>query len=126
MGNETAKKYFRCSVDGSGPKFFCNYGGYHYTLRFAGNPIYLLEHFYAKEGGSQAEFDAVYALQKEGKPLAGYPGALERLKKAASKADEMISALKDIALGGKSPFVMYVSPYDESMIPKGLEADERV
>ncbi len=126
MGNEPVRKYFRCSVDESGPKFFCNHENKHYTIRFAGRPMLILEHFYVKTGGSREEFMEVYNLARERKDVSGYPGAKERLKEAAEMADVVVSALKDVALSGKSPIVMYVSDYDEQKVPKHLESDERV
>lgn len=126
MGKEPARKYFRCSVDDSGPKFFCNHEGFHYTLRLAGKPMLILEHFYVEAGGQREDFQTVYELAKEHKPLTGYPGALDQLKQAIVDSNKTVSALKDIALTGKSPFVMYISEYDDSKVPRHLEADERV
>lgn len=58
------KIYPRLIKDENGLKFHFDNGNSHYTLRFAGNPLLLLEYLYIQRGG--VDFQNAYNAAKDG------------------------------------------------------------
>ena len=80
----------------------------HFTVRFAGNPMLVLEYLYIHRGG--ADFFKTYETVKAGGKCEG----ADLLKKCAKDVAEFTDALALMADNQKSPFVIYVNDYSEN------------
>lgn len=87
-----------------GIRFHFNSEKKHYTLRFAGRPLLLLEYYYKKRGGK--DFEATYLLAKSGKI---HTPEVKLLIESANAVSELFEIITDIQENGKSTFVLYVN-----------------
>lgn len=104
------KLYPKASKDESGIKFFFDHGWFHYTLRFAWNPIMLLEFLYKKKWLD--DFYKVYDELKQGK--VSDHGLI--LKQCAKEVQEHLELLEYISDNKKSPYVIYVKEFNDFKI----------
>ena len=89
-------------------KFFFNDNDRHYTLRFAGKPLFLLEKaFYVLWG---KDFNKVYT-QRDFTNEAD----LEALKKAIAKVEDTLTIIEEIYKEGMSAFVIYADDFKKDM-----------
>ena len=97
------KLYPKLSKDDNGRKFHFDEGNLHFTIRFAGNPLLLLEYLYIKRWGT--DFPIAYQLAKEWKPHEGH--AL--LRECRDNLAELLEVMDNIHQNGKSSLVVYVN-----------------
>lgn len=101
------KLYPKTTKDESGIKFFFDNGWFHYTIRFAGNPIMLLEFLYKKEYWEdfyKAYDDAKTWIRNEW---------TRNLQQCIKKVNEYLELLEYIASNWKSPYVVYVKEFND-------------
>lgn len=60
---EKTKYYPKATKDQSGLKFYCDIDDKHITMRFAGNPLFVLEYTFKRLGGK--DFNGTYEDAKK-------------------------------------------------------------
>jgi hypothetical protein len=104
--DEVEKIYPKVNTD-DGLKFWFKYWGKFFTMRFAGNPIFLLEHIYTDMWGKN--FAEVYKKAKEGVKLEHEE--VINLKAAQAMSEFVLNCISKI----RSPFVIYVKDDDKAV-----------
>lgn len=112
--SNSEKVYLRLSHDDDGLKFHSDHGELHYTIRFAGRPYVLLEGLYLANGGRADLFKPLYEAAREHADLSAYGESVDALKKASAECSKTMEAMLAMAKTGRTPLVMYVSPYDKN------------
>lgn len=107
------KLYPITGYDMHGIKFFfdCEFpekSKKHFTIRFAGNPMLVLEYMYVHRGGK--DFFDTYEKVKKGEK----PEGRELLKRCATDVSEFMDAMALMSDNQKSPFVIYVNDFSEN------------
>lgn len=103
QNTQVKKLYPKFSSDAWGMKFFFDDNDTHYTIRFAGNPIILLESLYTMKGGRN--FMLEYSRAKDGQPLDNEP----LMRSCVEKIDEFMQIIEHTYQSNLSPFVVYVN-----------------
>jgi len=102
------KLYPKMGKDEGWLKFFFNHQDKHFTMRFAWNPIMLLEFMYKKMWG--LNFTSVYRDAKAWKPINKLEAKL--LSDSSKNVNELLELFQLIDDNNKSPFVVYVSDFN--------------
>ena len=84
----------------------------HFTIRFSGNPLLILEYLYSLRGGT--EFTETYAMAKGAENAKCDKENLALLKQTAKDVSEFMEAMALMAENKKSPFVVYLNDYSDN------------
>ena len=103
MSMSSKKVYPKLSTDENGKKFHFDEGNTHFTIRFAGNPMLLLEYLFIKRWGS--DFTNAYQYAKEGKSHEGHP----LLRECRDDLSELLEVIDLIHSNGKNSLVVYIN-----------------
>jgi hypothetical protein len=104
--DEVEKIYPKVNTD-DGLKFRFKYWGKFFTIRFAWNPIFLLEHIYTDMWGNN--FAEVYKKAKEWGKIEHNDAV--NLKAAQAMCEFILNCISNI----RSPFVIYVKDDDKAV-----------
>lgn len=107
------KFYPKIGVDKGGKKFSFHYWDKHFTMRFSGKPMIMLEKFFILFWGTKEDFMKLWdmASSKEAIPET-YKEDLWILHLAMSRVEEINEVFELCDDDQKSPFVIYVNDYN--------------
>lgn len=97
------KVYPKLQKDATGLKFHFDEWEQHFTVRFAGNPLLLLEYLYIKRWGS--DFVNAYTSAKEGKVHEWH----KLLRECRDDLAELLEVISLVHANGKNSLVVYVN-----------------
>lgn len=106
----TQKIHPNLVTDESGLKFLFNFDGSHFTMRFSGKPLYIIEEWYRMLGGKVTNFPALYERIKSWEEVDSLD--LWLVKQAVDKSTEFLTVLQRIGSKNISPFTIYAQPFD--------------
>lgn len=107
---DSVKIHPRVFSDDSGLKFIFNHDGNHYTMRFSGRPLFIIEEWYYHLGGTAVDFRSLYERIRERTEPDTWQIYL--VKEAIDKSTEMFEVLERIGNRKLSPFTIYAQPFD--------------
>lgn len=107
---QTQKIHPNLVTDDSGIKFLFNFDGSHFTMRFSGKPLYIIEEWYRMLWWRVSNFPALYERIKLGQEVD--PLDLVLVKQAVDKSTEFLTVLQRIGNKNLSPFTIYAQPFD--------------
>ena len=113
---ESSKIHPRVAQDQSGLKFLFNHDDSHFTMRFSGRPMFLLEEWYYHLGWQHPNFIELYEDIRASKEVNDEDIAI--MKEVIKKSTEFFTILERISKRNVSPFTIYVQPYDHSKTQK--------
>lgn len=113
---ESFKLHPRVVQDDSGLKFLFNHDNSHFTMRFSGRPMFLLEEWYYHLGWQNPNFIDLYNDVKSGKTVSQEDIAIMKL--VIEKSTEFFTILERISKRNVSPFTIYVQPFDHTKAPR--------
>jgi len=97
------KLYPKLWKDDNGRKFHFDEWNLHFTVRFAGNPLLLLEYLYIKRWGEN--FPTAYQTAKEWTSHEGH----KLLRECRDDIAELLDVIDNIHANGKSSLVVYIN-----------------
>ena len=106
----TQKIHPNLVADESGLKFLFNFDWSHFTMRFSGKPLYIIEEWYRLLGGRVTNFPALYDRIKSWEDVEQKDIML--VKQAVDKSTEFLTVLQRIGAKNISPFTIYAQPLD--------------
>ncbi len=107
---ESIKIHPKVIMDDSGLKFIFNHDGTHFTLRFSGKPLFLIEEWYYKLWGQIPDFPTLYSQVCNGWDVDAVN--LELIEQAVTKSNEVFEVIERIWKRRLSPFTIYAQPFD--------------